>query len=90
MLVGLVRSNEWGPPDDMPAPRRGRRWHVPWRPLAWLAVFCGLMAVVPVVAHAFGGLAGYALLLLAVTLGLWRVEHWCARQYWRGLRDYQA
>jgi hypothetical protein len=41
-------------------------------------------------ARAFGGGAGYAVILLAVTAGLWRLDRWCSRQYWRGLRDYQS
>jgi hypothetical protein len=90
MLVGLVRGNEWRPPDGPPEPPRGPTWRVPWRPVAWLVVVCVLMALVPVAGHAFGGLVGYAVLLLAVGLGLWQVERWCDRQYWRGLRDYQA
>lgn len=90
MFVGLVRESRWNPDDGLPAPRRGPTWHVPWRPLAWLAVCCVLMALVPAVEHAFGGLAGYVVLLLAVALGVWRVERWCAGQYWRGLRDHQA
>jgi len=89
-VVGLVRANRWEPPDDIPAPRARRTWHVPWRPLAWLAASCWLLFLVPVAEHAFGGLVAYAILLLAVTLGLWRIDRWCARQYWRGLRDYQA
>jgi hypothetical protein len=61
-----------------------------WRPLAWIAAFCLLLALVPVAEQAFGALAGYAVLLLAVAMGFWRVERWCSRQYWQGLREYQA
>jgi hypothetical protein len=50
----------------------------------------GLLALVPAAEHAFGPLPGYAFLLLVVALGLWRLDRWCARQYWRGLRDYRA
>jgi uncharacterized membrane protein len=47
------------------------------------------MALVPVVNSAFGGLAGFGVLMLAVALVLWRLERWCARQYWQGLREYK-
>ncbi|HEY1509209.1 MAG TPA: hypothetical protein VGF93_09430 [Solirubrobacteraceae bacterium] len=47
------------------------------------------MALVPVVGSAFGGLAGYGVLMASVALVLWRVERWCARQYWGGLREYK-
>jgi hypothetical protein len=90
MFVGLVHSSRWEPPDDIPAPGPRPRWHVPWRPLAWVAVFAWLLVLAPVAGRAFGGLAGCAVLLLAIALGFWRVDRWCARQYWRGLRDYQA
>jgi hypothetical protein len=90
LVVGLVHGSGWEPPEDAPEPPRRRTWHVPWRPLAWLAAWCWLLALVPVADDAFGALAGYAVLLLAVGLGFWRVERWCARQYWQGLREYQA
>jgi apolipoprotein N-acyltransferase len=90
LVVGLVHGSRWEPPEDAPEPPRRRTWHVPWRPLAWLAAWCWLLALVPVADDAFGALAGYAVLLLAVGLGFWRVERWCARQYWQGLREYQA
>jgi hypothetical protein len=48
------------------------------------------MALVPIVTRAFGGLAGYAVLLLAVALVFWRLDRWCARQYWGGLREYKS
>ena len=50
----------------------------------------GLMLLVPVVGHAFGAFAGYLLLCFNVALGFWRFDRWCAKQYWSGLRDYQA
>ncbi|MEA2217909.1 MAG: hypothetical protein QOJ35_535 [Solirubrobacteraceae bacterium] len=90
LFVGLVRGDGWEPPDEVPAPPPAPRWHVPWRALAWVAAWWGLLALVPLVEHAFGGLVGYAFLLAVVALGFWRVERWCAGQYWRGLRDYQA
>jgi hypothetical protein len=92
MFVGLVRSSDWEPsPPPEPSERpRGRSWSVPWRALAWVALWWGLMAAVPLADHLLGGLAGYGVLLLAVTLGLWRLDRWCSRQYWHGLREYQA
>jgi hypothetical protein len=90
LLVGLVHVHEWELPEEEPAPRPRRTWQMPWRLLAWVTGICALMALVSPVGHAFGGLAGYGVLLLAVTLGFWRAERWCDRQYWRGLRDYQA
>jgi uncharacterized membrane protein len=48
------------------------------------------MALVPVVNDAFGGLAGYGVLMLALALALWRLDRLCARQYWHGLREYKS
>ena len=90
MFVGLVRDPEWQPPEGFPEPHRGREWRVPWRALLWLAVFWSLLSLVPAVNDAFGPLAGYGLLVAAVSLGVWRLDRWCSRQYWRGLRDYQS
>ena len=90
LVVGLVHSKEWEPPEDAPVPRRRPDWRVLWRPLVWIGAFCVLLALVPVVEQALGALAGYGVLLIAVTLGFWRVERWCSRQYWQGLREYQA
>jgi len=89
LVVGLVHGGGWEPPDERPDPPR-RAWHVPWRALAWIAAWCWLLALVPYAEDALGPLAGYAVLLSAIALGFWRVERWCSRQYWRGLRDYQA
>ena len=90
MFVGLVRDPDWQPPDGLPDPHGRRQWSVPWRALVWLAVFCGLLKLVPTVDDAFGPLAGYGLLVAAMSLGVWRLDRWCSRQYWRGLRDYQS
>ena len=90
LVVGLVHEGEWWPPDDVPSPGPGRSWSVPWGVLAWVAVVSVLLFLAPVAGQALGGLAGYGVILLAIGLGLWRVEGWCARQNWRGLRDYQA
>lgn len=96
LVFGLVHGSGWDPPeggweipeDDAPR-RREWDWHVPWRALAWLAVWCFLMAVVPFVSSTFGGLAGFGVLMLAVALGFWRLERFCASQYWNGLREYK-
>jgi len=47
------------------------------------------MALVPIVTNAAGGLAGFGVLMLAVALACWRLERFCARQYWHGLREYK-
>jgi energy-coupling factor transporter transmembrane protein EcfT len=90
LFVGLVRASDWERPDDTPVPRPRATWRIPWRTLGWFAAVCALLFLAPVADHAFGGLVAYAVILLAVTLGLWRVERWCARQYWHGLREYRA
>jgi fatty acid desaturase len=90
MLVGLVHAKDWEPPEDVPQPPRSRSPRVPWRLVAWLAACAGLLALSSVADDLVGPLAGYVVLLLAVTLGFWRVERWCSRQYWAGLREYQS
>jgi hypothetical protein len=95
LVLGLVHDSEWKPdgwdlPEEEPEPRRERQWRVPWRPLAWLAAFCCLMALVPLVSQAFGGLAGFGDLMAAVGLAYWRLDRWCSRQYWHGLREHKS
>jgi len=91
LVLGLVHDSGWDPPPEEgdPPPLQARGWHLPWRPLAWVAIWCWLMALVPVVSDAFGGLAGFGVLMLSVALVFWRVERFCARQYWQGLREYK-
>jgi hypothetical protein len=91
IIFGLVHDRGWEQPPDEDGPEQHpqRGWHLPWRPLAWIAAWCWLMAFVPVVSDAFGGLAGFGVLMLAVVLGFWRLERWCARHYWHGLREYK-
>lgn len=89
MFVGLVRSSDWEPPPP-PEPPRDRGWHVPWRAVAWVATWWALLLAVPIAGHAVGQLGAYALLLLVLALGLWRLDRWCARQYWGGLREHQS
>lgn len=96
-VFGLVHDSGWESPDYGPVPpedpsrnRREWNWHmVPWRSLAWLALWCALMAIVPFVSSTFGGLAGFGVLMAAVGLAFWRLERFCARQYWHGLREYK-
>ncbi len=89
LILGLVHEWDPPPPEDDEPPRRGGRWRLPWRPLAWFAAWCWLMALVPVVQDAFGGLASFGVLMLAVALVARRVDRWCARQYWHGLREHK-
>jgi hypothetical protein len=89
-VLGLIHDSGWESPEQEPEPPRPpRRWHLPWRPLAWVAVWCWLMALVPIVTDDFGGLAGYGVLLLAILLACWRADRWCRRQYWEGLREHK-
>jgi predicted secreted hydrolase len=97
LVFGLVHGSGWEPPDhgweppeDEAPKRREWDWHMlPLRSLAWLAVWAVLMALVPWVSSAFGGLAGFVVLMVAVALAFWRLERFCARQYWNGLREYK-
>jgi hypothetical protein len=75
----LVHDPEPPPPKrrSLPAP--------PWRPFAWVAVFCWLLFA----AGAVGGLPGYLMVLVAIALGCWRLDRWLSRQYWGGLRETQ-
>lgn len=88
LVLGLVHDRHERPENEEPS-TPASTWHLPWRPLAWFAVWCWLMALVPVAGDAFGGLAGFGVLIAAVGLASWRVERWCSRQYWDGLRDYK-
>jgi hypothetical protein len=91
-FVGLVSDPRWEPPEGGGEPDRDRRrtWRIPWNVLLWGALLIGLTLLVPVVGHALGGFAGYLLLCFNIGLGFWRFDRWCAKQYWRGLRDYQS
>lgn len=94
LVFGLVNGGDWDRPDggrDTPEDDGHRwTWRPPWRPLAWFAAWCWLMALVPIVNTAAGGLAGFGVLMLAVGLACWRLERFCARQYWYGLREYKS
>lgn len=90
LVVGLIHDGGREPPDEEPELARPRRkWNLPWRSLVWIAVWCWLMALVPVVSSAFGGLAGFGVLMAALALVVWRIDRWCAKQYWAGLREYK-
>lgn len=101
LVFGLVHGSGWEPPehgwdpeppdDEVPARRAWDwDWHaLPWRSLAWLAVWAFLMAIVPFVSSTLGGLAGFGVLMAALVLAFWRLERFCARQYWSGLREYK-
>ncbi len=69
--------------DEQPPPRR-RLPHVPWRPFAWVAAFFWLLYL----AGAVGGLAGYLILLGAISMGGWRLNRWLDGICWTGMRDY--
>jgi hypothetical protein len=94
LVFGLIHDGGWEPsrrepPEDPRTPPPGRSWHLPWRPLAWVAAWCWLMALVPVASDDIGPLAGYVVVMAAVALAFWRINRWCARQYWSGLRDFK-
>ena len=96
LVFGLVQGDGWEGPDDGrepegdgPRPYRWT-WRPPWRPLAWFAAWCWLRALVPVINQAVSGLAGFGVLMLAVGLACWRLERFCARQYWYGLREHKS
>jgi hypothetical protein len=53
LVLGLVHDSDWDPPpEEGDPPPRARGWHLPWRPLAWVAIWCWLMALVPLVSDA--------------------------------------
>jgi hypothetical protein len=84
MFVGLVHDPGLDRPEPPEARSRPSMPQVPWRLLAWIVGWVWLL----VLADAVGGFAGYLVVLLAVAVGAWRLDRWCARQYWSGLRDY--
>jgi len=71
----LVEGSSWRPEPDPEPDRRTRLPHVPWRPVAWIALFCWVLFA----AGEVGGLAGYLLVLLAIALGSWRLDRWASR-----------
>jgi hypothetical protein len=62
---------------------------VPWRELAWIAAFWAGLLLVPTAQHVAGSVVAYVFLLLVLGVGAWRLNRWCARVYWRGMKDYQ-
>ena len=68
-MLLLIDEPRDGRDDDAPIRRRGLP-HVPWRPFAWVAVFCWLMFA----AGRIGGFPGYLVLLGAISLCSWRLD----------------
>jgi hypothetical protein len=66
------------------------QWGLVLRVVFWVGVVATLFALVPVTDRLLGHLAGYLMVLLTVGVGVWRIDRWCARQYWRGLKDHQS
>ena len=90
MFVGLVQDPGWHRPDDNEEPSRRRPWRVPRGVVIWTLVLIGMRALIPFAEHEIGDFAGYVLVVATLTVAVWRVDRWCSRQYWRGLRDYQS
>jgi len=86
----LLQDRGWEPPFEEEPPPRAHTWRLPWRPLAWFAVWAWLMALVPVVGGWLGNLAGYGVLMLAVALVVWRLDRLCRRVSWTGMHDYKS
>jgi hypothetical protein len=86
----LLQDRRWEPPFEEEPPPPPHNWRLPWRPLAWFAVWAWLMALVPVVGGWFGNLAGYGVLMLAVALVVWRLDRLCRRVSWTGMHDYKS
>ena len=96
MFVGLVNDpgSDWRPWDDSPEPSPHHFWRVPWRLVSrvalWVAIVSGMFAAVPLVDREIGDLAGYALILVTVAVGVWRIDRWFDHGYWEGLREYNS
>jgi hypothetical protein len=91
VFVGLIHEPRWDPDDEVPEPLPRRR--LPrglWRPLLWLAGWLWMFVLAGIVASLLGAFAGYVVVLVAVALAAWRVDRWCARQYWGGLREWHG
>ena len=86
----LLHDRGWEPPFEEEPERAPRHWHLPWRPLAWFALWCWLMALVPIVGRLVSNVAAYGVLLLAMALVIWRLDRLCQRLNWTGMRDYKS
>jgi hypothetical protein len=86
----LLHDRGWDAPLEEEPERPPRHWRLPWRPLAWFAIWCWLMALVPIIGHLVGNLAAYGVLLLSVALVGWRLDRLCQGLNWRGMQDYKS
>jgi hypothetical protein len=83
MFVALVDSRPPWEPEPSPEPRRRRSLDIPWRAIRILATVVALLGL----AGAVSGLAGYGILLVAVTYGAWELDR--AAGYWLGLTEHR-
>jgi hypothetical protein len=90
MFVGLVQDPRFHRPDDGDDPGRRRSWHFPRGLLIWAVVLVVMRMLVNVADHELGDFAGYVIVLVTLTVGVWRFDRWLSKLYWRGLRDYQS
>jgi hypothetical protein len=78
----LIDTRDWRPEPEPEGDRppagagaRGLLGRVPWRGLAWPGAFAGLL----VVAAEVDGFAGYAIFLVDIAVGSWRLDRWAQR-----------
>jgi hypothetical protein len=90
MFVGLVQDPRFGRGDDDGDPGRRRSWRFPRGLLIWAVVLVVMRELVTVADHEIGDFAGYIIVLVTLSVGVWRFDRWLSKLYWRGLRDYQS
>ena len=56
----------------------------------WVAVWWAILLLVTRRRPHLRRRRGYLVLLVDISLGSWRLNHWTSRRYSRGLRDYQS